>query len=233
MGWTYECERRSLKSFLADRCSGWENMDKTTGEKSVAKCLAHKYVMQNPGRGVLWKVMETTRYAADGTINFGPERWIAMDLVAYSGGRDGGWGYKDLEESMGVGDVSCPRKYLEMVPDPVCSKAYQCPKDRYGDNACKCSGCHGCGACWAKAWRERVIAHSDAKMKLNAFIKKLKVGDIIVLNKRCVNAGDQYTVTEVGRMLVASDGGCKFRIQKNQIDVDASLEVQGIDKEAV
>lgn len=32
--------------------------------------------------------------------------------------RNGGWGYKDLDETMGPCEVSCPLAFLDMVPDP-------------------------------------------------------------------------------------------------------------------
>ena len=46
----------------------------------------------------------------------GWERFIACYLLQKFG--PGEWGYKDMEESMGPAEVSCPIAYLKMVPDP-------------------------------------------------------------------------------------------------------------------
>jgi len=42
-------------------------------------------------------------------------RILLCVLLQSSGGE---WGYKDMDESMGPCDTSCPVKYLDMVPDP-------------------------------------------------------------------------------------------------------------------
>ena len=53
---------------------------------------------------VLWLVRESP----DG------QRWIECDLMGSE--RNYGWGYKDMEESMGPCYYSCPMSYLDMVP---------------------------------------------------------------------------------------------------------------------
>ena len=58
------------------------------------------------------------------------DRWIECNLLMSDMGE---WGYKDMEESSGPNECSCPLKYLDMVP---------CPYRGY-----------------AKAWRERVKAY--------------------------------------------------------------------------
>jgi hypothetical protein len=60
-----------------------------------------------------------------------------------------GWGYKDLDESMGPYYFSCPLKYLDMVPI-----------DRYGGNA---------------EWRAGVVAYHERqreKQKLKALARR-------------------------------------------------------------
>jgi hypothetical protein len=45
------------------------------------------------------------------------ERFIGLDLMK-GGGRESGWGYKDLCESMGPCEVNCPLSFLELAPVP-------------------------------------------------------------------------------------------------------------------
>jgi hypothetical protein len=59
---------------------------------------------------VLWTVHE--RRADDGTTR----RFIGCFLLAKE--RDAGWGYKDMDESMGPCFHSCPLGYLDDVPCP-------------------------------------------------------------------------------------------------------------------
>lgn len=227
MGWTFNCDPSRLKDFLQERAFGWDNTDAETGERHVTTCLAHKYVMHNPGSGVFWKVMESTRYTKWGAVVAGPERWIAIDLVKC---HNRCWGYKDMEESSGPGDTSCPMKYLEMVPDPLpCKSQPECGKQGYGDAACKCGGCHGCSRCWSRAWRSRVRSRHALEKRQRDFFKSLKVGDIVVIAKGyTIASGNQYTIGGLDP-LVTSNG---LRIRPKHIDVDESLLQIGIDKEA-
>ena len=62
-------------------------------------------------------------------------RFIALFLIR---GGHGEWGYKDVEESMGPLELTCPPKFLDMTPDP--------------------------GWRWdGRPWRERVREHWAAK----------------------------------------------------------------------
>lgn len=61
--------------------------------------------------------------------------WIGLDLMK-GGGRTEGWGYKDLDESMGPCEVNCPITYLDLASEP---EGY------------------------AIEWRQRVRAHHAAK----------------------------------------------------------------------
>lgn len=60
----------------------------------------------------LWYVREVTTTTPDGTSK--TERFIALDMLD----THGGWGYKDLTESMGPYDWTCPPEFFELVPDP-------------------------------------------------------------------------------------------------------------------
>lgn len=89
MGWYYGAH--SLKDQIAELIQDREN------HKTIAHCV----------RGnTLWTVGETPS-----------GRYIGCYLLQ-NGGRDSGWGYKPMEESMGPCEVTCPLSYLDMVPDP-------------------------------------------------------------------------------------------------------------------
>jgi hypothetical protein len=144
------------------------------------------------------------------------DRWIGVDLIHYYGGRGKqyGWGYKDMEASMGPTSHGCPLNYVEeLVPEP---------------GPCAKTDCTGCGRCWERSWRQRVRdSHAEAK-KCREFLKSLKPGDVIVLKKGWSGGADSLTVSEVypkRRSLVA--GG--YRIPAKAIDIPASLEAVGIE----
>lgn len=48
----------------------------------------------------------------------GDKVWIGLDLM-HGGGREMGWGYKDLDESCGPCEVNCPISYLSKASEPV------------------------------------------------------------------------------------------------------------------
>jgi len=127
MGWlfTHGSTRQGL---IRERTQNW---DRTTEDGMVVKstCLAHCF---RGGRfsGVLWAVWERT-FSKDGQDVQPTERWITCDLLRYQMGY--GWGYKEMDESMGPFYYSCPLGYLDMVPI-----------DQYGGN---------------EQWREGVKAH--------------------------------------------------------------------------
>lgn len=112
MGWLFKPDTRR-KSLLAERIEGWQ---RTTpdGMTVTSTCLAHCY-RGGSFSGVLWTVWERT-FEKDGVQVQPAERWIGCDLLQYSRADDG-WGYKDMEESMGPYYYSCPLKYLDMVPE--------------------------------------------------------------------------------------------------------------------
>lgn len=97
MGWTI-MPGASRTDIIHDRTRHWTNNQGTSGQ-CLRKCL----------RGnVLWTVWELT-YQGGRT-----ERYIGCDLLGTDG--EGNWGYKDIEESMGPCETSCPIEYFDLVP---------------------------------------------------------------------------------------------------------------------
>jgi hypothetical protein len=62
--------------------------------------------------------------------------WIGLDRMQGGARREPGWGYKDMDESMGPVEVNCPLSFLSQASEP---EGY------------------------AVEWRERVRAHHAAK----------------------------------------------------------------------
>jgi len=61
----------------------------------------------------LWYVRETTRTAQDGAVTV--TKWIGLSLLESS---TYGWGHKDMDESMGPYDDTCPPEFLPLAPVP-------------------------------------------------------------------------------------------------------------------
>jgi len=100
MGWTIIPSITEKKDMVSYRIQRQEN------DKFVWNTLAHSL------RGnTLWYVVERT-IKKTGEV----DRYIACDLLCKE--RNGGWGYKDLDESCGPCETSCPVKYFKMVPVP-------------------------------------------------------------------------------------------------------------------
>jgi hypothetical protein len=216
MGWTITYDSHRLKDFLKDRTAGWESKNEAGVVEKKTTCVTYHYVMNNPGDGILYKVMETARMAPDGVTPVSTERWIGVDLCHYYGGRNKqyGWGYKDMEASMGPTSHGCPLSYVdELVPEP---------------GPCAKLDCKGCGRCWERDWRKRVRSvHAEMKKK-REFLKSLKPGDVVVMLKNWTAAGEPLTVTEVyPKQRKVSAGGMLVPVKA--IDVDASLLAVGIE----
>jgi len=96
MGWLIGWNDR--KSLISHLTRGEEN---ETVKQTV---IAHQAAGNN-----LWTVFEQTTKAT-GEV----KRFIILFMM--TGGRNRDWGYKDISESMGPCEVSCPLKYLDMVP---------------------------------------------------------------------------------------------------------------------
>tara|TARA_R110002111_G_scaffold18931_1_gene46183 strand:+ start:33673 stop:34107 length:435 start_codon:yes stop_codon:yes gene_type:complete len=127
MGWLFKCGS-TRKGLIEERTKGWERTN-PDGLVITSTCLAHCY-RGGSFSGVLWSVWERT-FTKDGTESSPNQRWIQCDLMRHQNGD--GWGYKDIEESMGPYYFSCPKIYLEMVPI-----------EQYGGN---------------EEWREQVLLH--------------------------------------------------------------------------
>jgi hypothetical protein len=110
MGWLFRsgCSRREL---IAERTEDWR---RTAQDGLVVKttCLAHCY-RGGSFSGVLWTVWGRS-FTKDGVEVQPTERWIGCDLLRSQKGF--GWGYKDMDESMGPYFYSCPLKYLVSSP---------------------------------------------------------------------------------------------------------------------
>jgi hypothetical protein len=183
MGWTvqYGGTRRGTISELT---RGWE------GDNNIVKCLAKQF-KGNAFSGTLYAVFETTPKDCSKPSY----RWIFVALMRYYPGRDGGWGYKDMDETCGPCEVSCPLKYLEMAgPLPEGDKSY------------------------AGGWRESVRKYWDERRAGAAFAKTLKVGDKFMSKK----SGGVFIYQEnsihkgsiIGR---EEDGFASYRIKKVDI----------------
>src|SRR4051794_16606585 len=132
MGWTFH--RGATKASMV------EHLLSERHHKTVAHAL----------RGnVLWAVKEYTR--EEQTI-----RYIACFLLRSGNGE---CGYKDIEESMGPNEVSCPLYFFDLVPEP---------KGQYG-----------------AAWRARVRASQDQHRVKRSFIKSLRPGQDVQLVAGC------------------------------------------------
>ena len=144
MGWCYANEEGPRKAFIAERLEGWDT------DGATAKLLAHA---DHGSR--LWKVYEFTYKQGERAGQ--TERFIALDLIAKWRGH--GWGYKDMEETMGPCYYDCPLRFLEMVPAPE------------GE--------------FVQEWRARVREYWAAKAKVKAKIRSLKIGDVLSLVPGC------------------------------------------------
>ena len=103
MGWAtgYKTKEEIHKRFI----DGWDGM----------RCVEHQTAPDN----TLWAVME---YTEDHESIPAGHRWILCVLIERVNGTDisnyisDGWGYKDMQESMGPHNYSCPARFLDMVP---------------------------------------------------------------------------------------------------------------------
>lgn len=230
MGWSFSCTPGRLKDELKDRTAGWTSYadEKKTVVSTKTVCIASKYVMHNPGSGVLFKVMETQRMAPDGVTVVETERWIGVDLLKC---HNRCWGYKDMSEESGPNELGCPLLYIDkLAPDRGYCGKVRCPGwdvPKPGDHCEEKSHCHGCGRCWAQSWRDSVRKRAHEITRRRQFMNSLKKGDVIVIAKGWKGAGDQLTVSEVDPRRRSCIAGYT-RVPARAIDVDASLEAVGV-----
>jgi hypothetical protein len=106
--------------------------------------------------------------------------------VRLPAGSDMRWGYKDLEESMGPAEVSCPLAFLDMVP---------VPKGEY-----------------AARWRERVRAHHAQAAASRKLVREARPGDRVRLREGCKPAV-LTVVRKLGRSLICeAEGGRGYKV---------------------
>lgn len=102
MGWLYSSAWPTKSSLIhhltREQKVGGENS--TRWMKTVAKCVRG---------GTLYAVMEVTGDSLP------DQRFLAVVLMKKS---EEGWGYKDMEESCGPTDVTCPPSYFDLVGPP-------------------------------------------------------------------------------------------------------------------
>jgi hypothetical protein len=101
MGWLSSSEWRTKGALIAHLEDGYFHPEAV---RTLAKAV----------RGnTLWTVIEYLRDTP--SYPAGTRGILCFLMRAYRGE---GWGYKDMDESMGPSDESCPVKFLDMVPDP-------------------------------------------------------------------------------------------------------------------
>lgn len=149
--------------------------------------LAHSIVGNN-----LWVVFERN---ADAPLTYereGREPYVLPDrvlcLYLLQGRKHDGWGYKDLDESMGPSETNVPLKYLAMVPDP---------------------------GGYATAWRERVKACRAAKNAKGKLLRTLKPGMRVKLYDGCKPA--EVVIASVAPLTGYADG-LRYRIAPRYVE---------------
>ena len=130
MGWLFTRDTK-LKDTIAKRIKSWEKTsvsldwiirndgqiqdnDNPANYHFEANCIKHCY-RGSAWKGTLWKVWDHKAIEkATGEV-IASELWIGCDLCEYSKS-DNGWGYKDMDESMGPSYYNCPLSYLDLTP---------------------------------------------------------------------------------------------------------------------
>lgn len=195
MGWTFNTNGQRRAAMIAERAETreWKRKDGAAVKDVV---LAHCF---RGGRfsGVWYAVHERT--ATKRGMGVERERWLEVTLMKCNGGE---WGYKDMEESMGPCEVSCPLGYLEMVPEKTCPE--------------KCEGCakDSCSGLWARRWRARVRAYHAERDAARVKAKALTPGTIVQLKEGC---SPRELVIVSTKPLVGESGGRQYRFKPRQL----------------
>jgi len=103
MGWLFHTTDYGRKAFIEERTTKYNQETET----SKWECLAHSVKSNH-----LWKVIRYTNKSTNEVKTF-----VALDLIAKE--RNGGWGYKDMDESAGPCHYDCPLKFLAMSDEPT------------------------------------------------------------------------------------------------------------------
>ena len=117
MGWMFGWHRR--RDLVEHVTESFERSGVRT--ECIAKCWRG-----NTFSGVLWTVWEV-RYPREQDVLGVPkiERFICAFLMKCIGGE---WGYKDVDESMGPCELSCPLGYINLAqpgPDDECARNWR------------------------------------------------------------------------------------------------------------
>lgn len=160
MGWIflYDCPTKADLIRHLIRPSIWEK----DGVEYVHRTIKHTVVGSD-----LWTVYERS---VGGVIEW---RYVVLYMMAKDKGV--GWGYKDVDESMGMYQVNCPLSYLDGLSDPPCE--------------------------YSREWREKVRAHHAQRAAKRAAAKALQPGDIVTIYG---NEYTVYEVLPRGKLRVRS-----------------------------
>lgn len=118
MGWTVEYGFRPRKEFIAGLVKPWtsKEWDESGGARGVSSvCLKHLY-RGAPHKGVLYSLHENT-YADGRKVKFAVV-WLLQLCRPY------GWGYKDIEASMGPHHYAFPLSWLEGIDESGYAKGW-------------------------------------------------------------------------------------------------------------
>ncbi|WP_323016437.1 hypothetical protein [Castellaniella sp.] len=126
MGWMYSPSWRTKQELVAH-----------LAENRGGKCTVIKHSTVGNHWWAVFEWKETGR------------RFIVLCLL--SSGREDGWGYKDMDESMGPFYYDCPLGFLKIAGEPANNNA--------------------------KLWREKVIEYHANKARIRA--AKPSVGDVL------------------------------------------------------
>jgi hypothetical protein len=132
----------------------------------------------------LWSVIEATPPA---DLELPIQRYIACFLLA---SRHGGWGYKDMDESMGPNEVSCPLTFLHLVPDP---------------------------GGYATAWRKRVREYHRETELRKIKLESLALGQVVALVTGC--RPPEISVASLKPLQGYGPNGRLYRVNPKHIDI--------------
>ena len=199
MGWTfsYGMKRAAL---IAERTATreWKGKDGVAVKDVVLASCYRGGVF----KGTFYAVHERTHTPKRGPST--SERWLEVTLMECHTYPEHGpsWGYKDMEESMGPCEVSCPLGYLEMVPEKKCPES--------------CDGCakDSCSGLWARRWRERVRAYHAEREAARTKAKALTPGTVVQLKEGC---SPRELVIVSTKPLIGESGGRPYRIKARHL----------------
>lgn len=168
-----------------------------TGWRSKDEVLTHLYGMIGPDRILDKALVGGVLYVAvkgrDGRPDF-----IAVILVS---GERGEWGYKDMDESMGPNEASCPLRLLNLIPNPDPDPAS-----------------------YSTEWRARVRAFHKRKAETNAkaknaknAVKALVVGSLVTLPESFIPASVTIKTIEPSGVVGVGPDGSLYRIRKRHL----------------